>query len=87
MRRKQTPDQDAVARLRLARTEGVGPITYRRLLRRYLSAEAALDAVPRLARAGGRIVLSLGHRNGKCQRANNKEGFFHHAHHLIRQVN
>jgi len=56
MRRKPAPDQDAVARLRLARTEGVGPITYRRLLRRYLSAEAALDAVPRLARAGGRAT-------------------------------
>jgi len=55
-RQKPTPDQEAVARLRLARTEGVGPITYRRLLRRYLSAEAALDAVPRLARAGGRAT-------------------------------
>jgi DNA processing protein len=39
---------------RLARTEGVGPIAWRRLLARYGSATAALVALPRLARAGGR---------------------------------
>ena len=43
-----------LARLRLARAEGVGPITYRRLMRRYGRADAALDALPGLARAGGR---------------------------------
>ena len=41
-------------RLRLARTGGVGPLTYRRLLRRFGSAAAALAALPGLARAGGR---------------------------------
>jgi DNA processing protein len=41
-------------RLRLARAEGVGPITYRRLLRRYGTPAAALAALPELARAGGR---------------------------------
>ncbi len=41
-------------RIRLARTEGVGPVTYRRLLRTYGSAAACLDALPGLARAGGR---------------------------------
>jgi DNA processing protein len=45
---------DTVDRLRLARTEGVGPIAYRRLLRRYGTADAALQALPGLARAGGR---------------------------------
>ncbi|HYZ23458.1 MAG TPA: DNA-processing protein DprA [Rhodopila sp.] len=40
--------------LRLVRTEGVGPVTYRRLLARYRTPAAALDALPRLARAGGR---------------------------------
>jgi DNA processing protein len=45
---------DAIDRLRLARTEGVGPVGYRRLLARYGSAAAALDALPGLARAGGR---------------------------------
>jgi DNA processing protein len=44
----------AIDRLRLVRTEGVGPVTYRRLLRRYGSAGAALDALPGLAQAGGR---------------------------------
>lgn len=45
---------DAIDRLRLIRTEGVGSVTYRRLLARYVTPAAALDAVPRLARAGGR---------------------------------
>jgi DNA processing protein len=39
---------------RLAQTEGVGPIAWRRLLSRYGSAAAALNALPGLARAGGR---------------------------------
>jgi DNA processing protein len=45
---------DAVTRLRLVRTESVGPLTYRRLLARFAGAEAALAAVPELARIGGR---------------------------------
>lgn len=48
---KQTDIED---HLRLARTGGVGPLTYRRLLRRYGSPTAALEALPELARAGGR---------------------------------
>jgi DNA processing protein len=46
--------KDAIDRLRLVRTEGVGGITYRRLLARYGSAAAALDVLPGLARAGGK---------------------------------
>jgi len=45
---------DAVTRLRLVRTESVGPLTYRRLLARFAGAEEALAAVPELARIGGR---------------------------------
>jgi DNA processing protein len=45
---------DRIDRLRLIRTDGVGPATYRRLLDRYRSPEAALAALPALARAGGR---------------------------------
>ncbi len=41
-------------RLRLIRAEGVGPVTYRRLMQRYGDAARALDALPGLARAGGR---------------------------------
>jgi DNA processing protein len=47
---------DAIDRLRLARTEGLGPVAYRRLLLRYGSARAALAALPGLARAGGRTA-------------------------------
>src|SRR5690606_37612026 len=42
-----------VARLRLIRTAQVGPVTYRQLLRRFGTAEAALEALPMLARRGG----------------------------------
>ncbi len=40
--------------LRLARAEGVGPVTYRRLMAASARAAAALRALPRLAQAGGR---------------------------------
>jgi DNA processing protein len=42
------------AALRLIRTEGVGPAGFRRLMQRFGGPEAALDALPGLARAGGR---------------------------------
>ena len=48
------PAQDTIDRLRLARAEGVGPVTYRRLLARFGTAAAALRALPRLAQAGGK---------------------------------
>lgn len=44
---------DLVARVRLIRSPGIGPVTYRQLLARFGSAEAALDAIPELARRGG----------------------------------
>lgn len=40
--------------LRLIRSENVGPVTFRALLKRYGSAAAALEALPELARRGGR---------------------------------
>src|SRR3954464_755807 len=43
---------DAAARLRLARTDGVGPRTFRHLMERFGSAAAALDEMPRCG--GGR---------------------------------
>ena len=54
-----TAGADLVARLRLARTEGVGPVTYRRLLDRYKTPAAALDALPGLARTAGRTDKPL----------------------------
>ncbi|QIK77673.1 DNA-protecting protein DprA [Sphingomonas piscis] len=44
---------DLIDRVRLLRTPGIGPITYRQLIRRFGSPAAALDAVPDLARRGG----------------------------------
>lgn len=40
--------------LRLIRTENVGPVTFRRLLNRFGSAQAALEALPRLSQSAGR---------------------------------
>jgi DNA processing protein len=50
---------DIIDRLRLIRTEGVGPLTYRRLMGRFGSVERALAALPELARAGGREVAAI----------------------------
>ena len=46
----------ALDKLRLARTEGVGPITWRRLMAQFVTADAAIDALPGLARDGGRAT-------------------------------
>lgn len=47
-------DAEKLAWLRLFRTENVGPITFYRLLEFYGSAENALDALPELAKRGGK---------------------------------
>jgi DNA processing protein len=47
------PSAEALARLRLARTDGIGPLTFRRLLERHGTAIAALAALPRLAARRG----------------------------------
>jgi DNA processing protein len=49
--------------LRLIRSENVGPITFYQLLARFGSAEAALAALPEIARRGGRAkALAIGSR-------------------------
>jgi len=50
---------DLATHLRLARTEGVGPVGYRRLLQRFGSPAQALDALPGLARAAGRAKVHI----------------------------
>lgn len=45
--------EDRVARLRLIRSDNIGPVTYFQLLARFGSAKTALDAVPDLAARGG----------------------------------
>jgi DNA processing protein len=47
------PEAERLARLRLARSENVGPRTYSHLMRRFGSARRALEALPSLAAAGG----------------------------------
>ena len=44
---------DQIARLRLIRSDQIGPVTYFQLLARFGSAQAALDAIPDLAARGG----------------------------------
>jgi len=45
--------QEAFDRLRLIRSENIGPVTYRQLIRRFGSAARALEAIPDLAARGG----------------------------------
>ncbi|WP_396593082.1 DNA-processing protein DprA [Brevundimonas sp. R86498] len=47
------PEEERFARLRLARADRVGPVTFRQLLDRFGSASAALDALPDLIRKRG----------------------------------
>jgi len=46
-------EAERVAALRLVRSENVGSVTFRELLKHYGSAAAALAAVPELSRRGG----------------------------------
>ncbi|MBW6505777.1 MAG: DNA-processing protein DprA [Rhodobacteraceae bacterium] len=48
-----TTEEDELAALRLIRSRRVGPVTYFRLLAEYGSAQAALAALPEVARAAG----------------------------------
>ncbi|HEV2569432.1 DNA-processing protein DprA [Sphingomonas sp.] len=52
------PDRHA-AKLRLLRTPNIGPVSYRQLLARFGTAEAALEALPMLAARGGRRDVRL----------------------------
>ncbi len=49
-------DAERRDRLRLARTETIGPVLFQSLIRRFGSAAKALDALPHLARRGGRTA-------------------------------
>jgi DNA processing protein len=46
-------DEERIACLRLARSESIGPVTFRELLNHFGSAAKALDAIPELSRRGG----------------------------------
>ena len=51
--------EDLVDRLRLLRTPGIGPVTFRQLIARFGTPAAALAAVPDLAQRGGGKVPAL----------------------------
>lgn len=51
--KRQLSDEERIDWIRLARTENIGPITFGRLMQRFGSAGAALDALPDLASRGG----------------------------------
>ena len=54
--------EDRIARLRLIRSDNIGPVTYFQLLARFGSATAALDAIPDLAARGGGRAPKLASR-------------------------
>lgn len=54
MKRKSLSDRQRLDWLRLARTHGVGPVTFSKLIERYADADSAIGALPRLAARGGR---------------------------------
>lgn len=54
MKRAPLSDVERIDWLRLARTSGVGPVTFAKLIERFGDAQSAIDALPRLARCGGR---------------------------------
>ena len=45
---------ERIARLRLARTEGIGPVAFSHLLQRFGSAQRSIEALPSLNRRGGK---------------------------------
>ncbi len=49
-------DQERFDRLRLARTDRVGPVAFRELLKRYRTAGAVLEALPELSRRAGSVL-------------------------------
>jgi DNA processing protein len=54
--------EDQIARLRLIRSDNIGPVTYFQLLARFGSAAAAIEAIPDLAARGGGKAPKLASR-------------------------
>ena len=62
--------QERLDWLRLSRSESVGPVTFYALLRRFGSAAAALDALPRLSsRQGARPAVAMSRRDAERELA------------------
>ncbi|MEQ8404406.1 MAG: DNA-processing protein DprA [Oceanicaulis sp.] len=54
MKYKSLSETERLDWLRLARTHGVGPVTFAKLIERYAAPAPAIEALPRLAERGGR---------------------------------
>jgi predicted Rossmann fold nucleotide-binding protein DprA/Smf involved in DNA uptake len=61
------PEGERIAALRLIRSENVGPVTYRELLKHYGSATAALAALPELSQRGGRRIRVCGRDEAEAE--------------------
>ena len=67
---RELEPQERLDWLRLCRSESVGPVTFYALLRRFGSAEAALDALPRLSgREGARPAVAKRRRDAAAELA------------------
>src|SRR5690349_19497533 len=62
MYRVRLTDEQKLDWLRLIRSDNVGPRTFRELINRYGGAEAALEALPALARQGGSRGIRIASR-------------------------
>jgi DNA processing protein len=66
--RRELTSAERLDWLRLIRSENVGPVTFRHLLRRFGSAAAAVAALPDLARRGGRAQPLRVHPRAAAER-------------------
>lgn len=66
-----SPEQ-RTAWLRLIRSENVGPRTFRSLVNHFGGAAAAIDAIPELARRGGRAIRVCGQAEAEDELAENQ---------------
>ena len=55
MKRAELSPAERADWLRLSRTSGVGPVTFAKLIERFGAPAPAIEALPRLAKRGGRI--------------------------------
>ena len=68
MTRRELNDGERLDWMRLSRTERIGPITFHQLIARYGSARAALEALPELARRGGRKAALRAYPRDRAER-------------------
>lgn len=69
---------ERLARLRLARTDGIGPVTFKRLLDRFGTGLRALEALPDMSKRGGRskplVAISPGMAESELEKLDKLNG-------------